>query len=57
VVTDLLLPRQTGTSDTCSATHEEDIFAYQNDHNLLTLGWIHVRRASLPPCLCPHGPS
>ena len=43
IVSDLLVPKQTGTSDTCGATNEEDIFAYQNDHNLLTLGWIHVR--------------
>jgi len=43
IVTDLLIPRQTGTSDSCGATNEEDIFEYQHRNGLITLGWIHVR--------------
>ncbi|RKP38101.1 hypothetical protein BJ085DRAFT_42230 [Dimargaris cristalligena] len=38
----LLIPKQTATSDTCTTTNEEEIVAYQMEHDLLTLGWIHT---------------
>lgn len=42
MVTHLLIPEQTGTPDSCTTHNEEDIFDYQDQHNLITLGWIHV---------------
>jgi len=40
--THILIPRQTGTSDTCTALDEVDLFSYQTAANLLTIGWIHT---------------
>lgn len=42
LVTHLLIPEQTGSPDSCVTHNEEDIFDYQDQHNLITLGWIHV---------------
>lgn len=42
MVTHLLLPKQTGTSDSCTTDNEEDLFTYQDKYDLITLGWIHV---------------
>lgn len=42
VITHLILPKQSGTSDTCAAEDEEDIFMYQEPRDLITLGWIHT---------------
>ncbi|XP_013396532.1 STAM-binding protein-like [Lingula anatina] len=41
-ITNLLVPKQSGTSDSCSAEDEEAIFDYQDKHDLITLGWIHT---------------
>jgi STAM-binding protein len=41
-ITTLIVPRQTGTSDTCSMSHEEQLVQLQDAHDLLTLGWIHT---------------
>ncbi|WFC97449.1 ubiquitinyl hydrolase 1 [Malassezia yamatoensis] len=41
-VTDLVLPPQTGNSDSCTAISEEETTALQISENLLTLGWIHT---------------
>lgn len=43
LVTHLLIPEQAGSPDSCVTHNEEDIFDYQDQHNLITLGWIHVR--------------
>ena len=42
-ISHLLIPKQSGTPDTCTTESEEDIFVYQDAHSLVTLGWIHVR--------------
>ncbi|CAC5409606.1 STAMBP [Mytilus coruscus] len=42
MITHLILPKQTGTSDTCVAEDEEDLFLYQEPRDLITLGWIHT---------------
>lgn len=42
LVTHLLIPEQIGTPDSCTTHNEEDIFDYQDQKNLITLGWIHV---------------
>lgn len=47
LVTHLLIPKQTGSPDSCATHNEEDIFDYQDQHNLITLGWIHVRLIQL----------
>lgn len=41
-ITHLLIPKQSGTSDSCVTTGEEAIFDYQEKHDLITLGWIHT---------------
>ncbi len=33
-----------GSSDNCHMEHEEELFEYCILHDLLTLGWIHVRK-------------
>lgn len=39
-ITNLLIPQQTATADTCSMTHEEQVFQYGDDRNLLQIGWV-----------------
>ncbi|KAH7047732.1 hypothetical protein BKA57DRAFT_463240 [Linnemannia elongata] len=41
-VTTLIIPKQTATSDTCSTTNEDELFEYQSERDLMTLGWIHT---------------
>lgn len=42
IVTHVIIPKQTGSSDTCAMTHEDEVFSYQEENDLLTLGWIHT---------------
>ncbi|XP_033215509.1 STAM-binding protein isoform X2 [Belonocnema kinseyi] len=42
LVTHLLIPQQTGSPDSCITYNEEDIFDYQDQYSLITLGWIHT---------------
>lgn len=42
LVTHIILPKQKGTSDSCTTMNEEELFDIQDQHNLITLGWIHV---------------
>ncbi|KAL7747343.1 hypothetical protein RI367_007245 [Sorochytrium milnesiophthora] len=41
-MTHLIIPKQISTSDTCATENEEELFEYQDKHNLITLGWIHT---------------
>ena len=41
-ITHVIVPQQSGTSDSCSTDNEEAIFDYQDNHDLITLGWIHT---------------
>lgn len=41
-ITDLVVPKQSGTSDSCTAYKEEELFEYVEQHNLMVLGWIHT---------------
>lgn len=43
-ITTLVIPRQTGTRDTCESLSgsEEEILAYALGNNLVCLGWIHT---------------
>ncbi|XP_019755327.2 STAM-binding protein-like [Dendroctonus ponderosae] len=42
IITHMIVPKQSGTSDSCATTNEEEIFDYQDHHNLITIGWIHT---------------
>lgn len=42
IITHMIVPKQSGTSDSCTTTNEEEIFDYQDQHNLITIGWIHT---------------
>lgn len=42
IITHMILPKQKGTSDSCTTMCEEEIFDYQDKYNLITIGWIHV---------------
>ncbi|ORZ03422.1 hypothetical protein BCR43DRAFT_510478 [Syncephalastrum racemosum] len=41
-MTTLIIPKQTGTPNTCTTENEEELFEYQDAHDLLTFGWIHT---------------
>lgn len=41
-ITTLIIPKQTGTSDTCAMLNEEEILEIADQRDLLTLGWIHT---------------
>lgn len=42
IITHLLVPKQVGTPDSCTTQNEEEIFEYQDRHDLITFGWIHT---------------
>ncbi|XP_053697428.1 STAM-binding protein [Sabethes cyaneus] len=42
VISHVIVPKQKGTSDSCTTMNEEEIFNYQDQMNLITLGWIHT---------------
>lgn len=42
IITHVIVPKQHGTPDSCTTMNEEEIFDIQDQHNLITLGWIHV---------------
>ncbi|KAK3912720.1 STAM-binding protein-like A [Frankliniella fusca] len=42
VISHLIIPHQIGTPDSCTTQNEEEVFIYQDEHNLITLGWIHT---------------
>uniref|UniRef100_A0A7S0R6C5 MPN domain-containing protein n=1 Tax=Chlamydomonas leiostraca TaxID=1034604 RepID=A0A7S0R6C5_9CHLO len=41
-ITTLIIPKQTGTTDTVAALNEEEIFEVQFSQELYPLGWIHT---------------
>ena len=44
-VTHLLIPKQTGHSDSCIMDGAEDIFKIHEEENIIFLGWIHTHPA------------
>lgn len=42
VVTHALVPTQVGTSDSCTASNEEDLFDACEGRGVITLGWVHT---------------
>ena len=43
-LTHIIIPKQTGTSDSCDTCNEEEIFEALDSNDLITLGWIHVSK-------------
>jgi len=41
-ITHLIIPKQSGTSDSFTTSEEEAFYDYQEKHDLITLGWIHT---------------
>lgn len=41
-ITHIIIPKQSGTSDSCNTMNEEELFDIQDQLNLITLGWIHT---------------
>jgi hypothetical protein len=46
----ILIPKQTGTRDTCTCLNEMDLFEYQAAHDLLTIGLSRIA-APANPCI------
>jgi proteasome lid subunit RPN8/RPN11 len=42
VITDLIIPKQDGTSDSCTAKGDEEYLLIQDNLDLITFGWIHT---------------
>uniref|UniRef100_A0A672P7D4 STAM binding protein like 1 n=1 Tax=Sinocyclocheilus grahami TaxID=75366 RepID=A0A672P7D4_SINGR len=42
VLTHVIVPKQSAGPDYCDMENVEELFSYQDHHNLLTLGWIHT---------------
>lgn len=41
-ITHCIIPKQSGTSETCSTEEEHELFDAIDSNNLITLGWIHT---------------
>lgn len=41
-VTHVIVPKQCGGPDYCDTENEEELFLVQDQHDLITLGWIHT---------------
>ena len=41
-ITHVIVPKQYGGPDYCNTENEEELFVIQDQHGLVTLGWIHV---------------
>lgn len=41
-ITHVIVPKQTAGPDYCDMENVEELFGIQDQHDLLTLGWIHV---------------
>lgn len=44
VLTHVVVPKQSAGPDFCDMENVEELFGFQDQHKLLTLGWIHVRQ-------------
>ncbi|NXF52486.1 STABP protein, partial [Oceanites oceanicus] len=41
-ITHVIVPKQYGGPDYCNTENEEELFVIQDQHSLVTLGWIHT---------------
>nr|XP_015817975.2 AMSH-like protease isoform X1 [Nothobranchius furzeri]XP_015817976.2 AMSH-like protease isoform X1 [Nothobranchius furzeri]XP_054605387.1 AMSH-like protease isoform X1 [Nothobranchius furzeri]XP_054605388.1 AMSH-like protease isoform X1 [Nothobranchius furzeri] len=48
VLTHVVIPKQSAGPDFCDMENVEELFSFQDQQNLLTLGWIHVRQHTHP---------
>ena len=46
-ITHVIVPKQYGGPDYCNTENEEELFLIQDQHGLVTVGWIHVSLSSL----------
>ena len=53
VITHLVIPRQSGTPDSCTTENEEDFLMFLDEHDLITLGWVSWQKNML--CICIYG--
>lgn len=44
-ITHVVVPKQSAGPDYCDMENVEELFGIQDQYDLLTLGWIHVRTA------------
>lgn len=42
-ITHVIVPKQSAGPDYCDMENVEELFGIQDQYDLLTLGWIHVR--------------
>ncbi|XP_028651271.1 AMSH-like protease isoform X2 [Erpetoichthys calabaricus] len=42
VITHVVVPKQSAGPDHCDVENVEELFSFQDQHDLLTLGWIHT---------------
>ncbi|MCP9265634.1 STAM-binding protein-like A [Dirofilaria immitis] len=56
-ITHAVIPKQTGAADSCNTHNEEEVFAYQDVNNLITLGWIHDSLSDCADSKIPTHPS
>ncbi|XP_038677341.1 AMSH-like protease isoform X2 [Scyliorhinus canicula] len=42
IITHVIIPKQSGGPDYCDTENEEELFTIQEQHDLITLGWIHT---------------
>jgi len=42
IATTLVIPKQNGTSDTCTTENEEEILLIADKEDLITLGWVSL---------------
>ncbi|XP_072413923.1 AMSH-like protease isoform X1 [Chiloscyllium punctatum] len=42
IITHVIIPKQSGGPDYCDTENEEELFTIQDQHGLITLGWIHT---------------
>ncbi|XP_004348068.2 STAM binding protein [Capsaspora owczarzaki ATCC 30864] len=40
-ITHLIVPKQSGTADSCTTSNEEELIDFQVAEDLITIGWIH----------------
>lgn len=43
-ITHVIVPKQSAGPDYCDMENVEELFGVQDQYDLLTLGWIHVRK-------------
>uniref|UniRef100_A0A914UKB3 MPN domain-containing protein n=1 Tax=Plectus sambesii TaxID=2011161 RepID=A0A914UKB3_9BILA len=42
IVSHAVIPKQNGGPDSCDTEHEEEVFEFQDKHDMITIGWIHT---------------